>query len=463
MKRDPPAGEPVAEPSVLAGAPYDAPAQPDKPSFLRQHRWQTLGVLIVIAGLATLAVRWWLGPQVTTESILRRDFVQTVVASGHVETPHRVDVGAQITGKVLRIPVAEGQSVKAGDVLVELDATELSATGRQADVAVLQAQARLRQLQEVRAPVAAQTLRQAQATLANARAAQARSQELFDKGFIGQAALDDARKTGEVADAQMRAAQKQLESTGATGSDRALAVAEVAGAQANAQAARARAAYTVITAPLAGTLIARSVEVGDVVQPGKVLMTLSPRGATQLVVQIDEKNLALLAVGQGALASADAYPAQRFAATLGYINPGVNATTGAVEVKLDVASPPAVLKQDMTVSVDIEVARRPKALIASIAAVHDADSTAPWVLRVEGRHAVRRAVHLGLRSGGLAELIDVSDGLAEGDSVVTTPATLAPGARIRAVAAPASAATSGSAAVSASPSANGSAPASAPR
>ena len=428
MKPDPPAGARATEPNHDAAAASGLSTQADKPSFLRKHRWQALGALIVIAVLGALAVRWWLGPQVTTESILRRDLIQTVVASGHVEAPHRVNVGAQITDKVLRIPVAEGQSVKAGDVLVELEASELSAAGRQADMAVVQAQARLRQLQEVQAPVAAQTLRQAHATLANARAALARSQELFDEGFIGQAALDDARKTGELADAQMRATQKQLESTGITGSDHALAVADVAGARASAQAARARTAYAVIAAPLAGMLIARNVEVGDVVQPGKVLMTLSPRGATQLVVQIDEKNLALLALGQSALVSADAYAKQLFAATVGYINPGVNATTGAVEVKLDVASPPAVLKQDMTVSVDIEVARRPQALIVPLSAVHDADRGTPWVLRVEGRHAVRRVVRLGLRSSGLAE---VTDGLTEGDSVVTTPAALAPGARIR--------------------------------
>jgi HlyD family secretion protein len=303
---------------------------------------------------------------------------------------------------------------------------------RQADFAVAQAQARLRQLQEVQAPVAAQTLRQAQASLVNARVALGRSQELFDKGFVGQAALDDARKTHELAEAQMRATQKQLDSTGPAGSDRALAQADVASARANAQAARARAGYAVIAAPLAGTLIARSVEVGDVVQPGKVLMTLSPRGATQLVVQIDEKNLALLAVGQSALASADAYPAQRFGATLAYINPGVNATTGAVEVKLDVPAPPAVLKQDMTVSVDMQVARRPNALIVPTAAVRDAESATPWVLRVEGAHAVRRAVHLGLRSGGLAE---VTDGLVEGDAIVASPATLTAGARVRAAAA----------------------------
>jgi HlyD family secretion protein len=157
-----------------------------------------------------------------------------------------------------------------GDPLVELEAAELRATGRQADVAVVQAQAqaRLRQLQEVQGPVAAQTLRQAQSSLTNARAAWARSQELFGQGFIGQAALDDARKTTELADAEVRAAQKQLETTTATGSDRALAMANVAGAQASAQAARARTGYAVVKAPVAGTLIARNVEVGDVVQPG---------------------------------------------------------------------------------------------------------------------------------------------------------------------------------------------------
>jgi len=427
---------PVASPAATVQKPGPPPPNKAKPSFLHLHRWQALAALIVLIGASALGVRWWLGPQVSTESVVRRDFVQTVVASGHVEAPHRLDVGVQITGTVLRIPVIEGQAVKAGDLLVELEAAELNATGRQADVAVVQAQARLRQLQEVQGPVAAQTLRQAQSSLTNARAALARSQELFGQGFIGQAALDDARKTVELADAEVRAAQKQLETTTPTGSDRALALANVAGAQASAQAARARTGYAVVKAPVAGTLIARNVEVGDVVQPGKVLMTLSPQGRTQLIVAIDEKNLALLALGQAALVSADAYPTQRFAATLAFINPGVNATTGAVEVKLDVAAPPAVLKQDMTVSVDIEVARRAQALIVPLSAVRDADS-APWVLRLEGRHAVRRPVQLGLRSGGLAEVLG---GLAEGDAVMVGSVAVKAGARVRATSAAASAA-----------------------
>jgi len=445
MADDPTAAVPSAAPgavasaSALASAPGTAsdtasarssgtpPVSGPRRAWLRTHRWPLLAGLVVALALAAGAWRWWQGALVSTEPVIRRDLVQTVVASGRVETPHRLDIGVQIIGTVRRVPVSEGQQVVAGDVLVELEAAELAATGRQADVAVLQAQARLRQLQEVQGPVAAQVLRQAQANLANAQAALARSRALFEQGFVGQAALDDARRAVALADADARASQRQLDTTAATGSDRALALANVAGAQAQAEASRARSGYAVLRAPVAGTLIARDVEVGDVVQPGKLLMTLSPRGRTQLVVAIDEKNLALLAVGQPALASADAYPARRFAATLAYINPGVDATTGAVEVKLDTAAAPVVLRQDMTVSVDIEVARRSQVLIVPLAAVNDA-AAAAWVLRLEGRHAVRRPVRLGLRGGGLAEVLD---GLAEGDAVLVGPAGILPGARVR--------------------------------
>ena len=397
-------------------------------SFLRRHAWGISLALMAVLAATTLAVRWWIGPLIAADVVVQRDFVQTVVASGHVEAPHRVDVGAQVTGTVSHVPVAEGQVVKAGDLLVELQSGELRAAALQAEAAVAQAQARLRQLREVQVPVAEQTLRQAQTNLDNARSQLRRNEDLFQKGFIGEAALDDARKAVELADAQTRSTQKQLETVRSTGSDYAMAEAAFAEARAIAQAARARAGYAAITAPVEGTLIARGVEVGDVVQPGKVLMTLSPSGRTQLVLDIDEKNLRLLAIGQKALASADADPQRRFDAELVYINPGVIAQTGAVQVKLDVASPPPTLKEDMTVSVDIEVARRPQALLVPSSAVHDPDGKAPWVLRVKEGRAVRSDVGLGLRSGGFCEVVE---GLQAGDQVIPIAAMLATGARLR--------------------------------
>jgi HlyD family secretion protein len=261
---------------------------------------------------------------------------------------------------------------------------------RQAELAVVQAQARLRQLNELQGPVVQQTLRQAQASLDVALASGKRSLALFEQGFIGQAALDESRKSLALADAQARAAKQQVVSTLAGGAEHSLALGAVAEAQANAEVVSAKARYAVITAPLNGQLIGRNVEVGDVVQAGKVLMTLSPDGATQLVVQIDEKNLRLVALGQQALASADAYPQQKFKAQVVYINPGVNAQTGAVEIKLDVQELVETLRQDMTVSVDLVVARKAQVLALPVALINDINGPAPWVWLCDAGRAVRR-------------------------------------------------------------------------
>ena len=391
--------------------------------------------LLLLALPAVLALwqgpRLLLGPEVAVSTVQRRDFVQSVVASGHVETPHRVSIAAQVVGTVRRVPVAEGQQVAAGELLLELESSEARAALAQAELAVRQAEARLRQLREVQAPVAEAGLRQARAGLDNARAQWGRAQELFRQGFIGQAALDETRKTLELSEAQARAAQTQLATAQPEGSDTALAVAALAQARASADAARARLGYASLRAPVAGQLISRDVEPGDVVQAGKTLMQLSPAGAAELVVQIDEKNLQLLALGQPAQASADAYPDQRFAARLSYINPGIDLQRGSVEVKLAVPEPPAMLRQDMTVSVDIEVARRPQALLLPLDTVHEADGARPWVLKVEQGRARRQALKLGLRSGGWVEVLQ---GLQAGDRVVPLGAVaIREGSRLRPV------------------------------
>lgn len=403
-------------------------------ALIRKYQWKILAG--VVAGIVVLlfAIRWWRGNEVLFDVVTRRDFVQSVVASGHVETPHRIDVGAQITGTVVGVPVSEGQRVKQGDVLIELDGAEMLASEQQAGIAVAQARKRLRQVREVQSPVAEQALRQAQANLGNAKAVLRRNEDLYAKGFIAALALDEYRKGVEVADAQVSSAAKQLATTRPSGSDYALAEGAVSEAAAGARVAGARASYTVVRAAMDGTLIGRNVEVGDVVQAGKVLMTLSPLGRVQLIVDIDEKNLRLLALGQNALVAADAYPQKRFAAQLVYINPGVNALTGAISVKFDVAAAPPEIRQDMTVSVDTEVARRTNALLAPISAIHDIDAAAPWVLRAEHGRAQRRPLKLGLRSGGYAEVLE---GLSAGDLLLPTTETLSVGARVRAAPPPA--------------------------
>ncbi len=116
------------------------------------------------------------------------------------------------------------------------------------------------------------------------------------------------------------------------------------------EAAAARLSQLRVLAPEPGVVLVRAVEPGDVVSPGKALLTLALDRETQILAQPDEKNLPALRVGQKARASADAFPDRSFPAEVISISPGVDVARGTVDVKLRVPAPPDELKTDMTLS-----------------------------------------------------------------------------------------------------------------
>ncbi|MEJ1156890.1 efflux RND transporter periplasmic adaptor subunit [Prosthecomicrobium sp. N25] len=418
--------EAVETANAAARAPHPLPAA--------HHVGRTVAWLILalsFAGAVGLGgYRLYYGPEVAVQAARRADLVKTVVATGHVETPYRVEIGSQITGVVGAVAVEEGEAVRKGDLLVTLETDELRAVLAQAEAAVAQASARLRQIREVSRPAAEQALRLADANLTNAQAAFERADQLTRNGFATRSALDEATRALEVARAQKATADLQLRTVQDDGSDTLLAETLLRQAEASRRTAGARLAYAEIRAPRDGVLISRSVENGMVVQPGKALLVLAPAGETQVVVQIDEKNVGLLRVGQSALASADAYPDRRFQATVSYINPAIDLNRASVEVKLRIPDPPAELRQDMTVSVDIEVARRGQTVVIPARVLHDPNTAAPYVLMVADGRAVARPVRLGLRAGDTAEVLE---GVAPGDRLVPLAAGIRAGQRLRAV------------------------------
>jgi HlyD family secretion protein len=398
------------------------------PSTLGQARiLKRVGLLGLLLVAIVMLARGFLGPSITTDLIEKRDFVQTVVASGHVESPHRVEMGTQLTGTVKRVPVLEGQTVQQAQILIELENAELLAALKQAELNVVQASAKIRQLNEVQRPVLEQAFQQALATQRTSQNALLRAQELFAKGFTGQAALDDAQRLALVSQSQVISLTEQLNSLRPEGSDHWLAQTNLSQAQASVELATARLRYTQIKAPVAGTLITRNVESGDAVQPGKVLMVLSPLGDVELVVQIDEKHLSQLRIGQVAVVSADAYSSQTFKATVSFINPGVDAQRGSVTVKLKVAEPPAYLQQDMTVSLNIETARHPQVVMVPSDAVHNL-SKSPWVMLVRDGHTFKQDIVLGMRGTPWSEVVS---GLSPGDRVVLDVLWTEENARVR--------------------------------
>ena len=392
------------------------------PAFLWTWRWRVLVGAGVIALLATFGPTLLLGPRVAVETAVRRDIVQTVVAVGHIESRHRVDIGTQLTGVVASVPVEEGQTVKEGDLLILLDDKDLRAAVDQAEGALSSAQSRFRQIQESTLPTAQEALSQAEANLLNA-------QKTFDRT----SKLQTDRRDLDIAGTRVRAARLVVTINQVGGTEYQFAQNEVARASANVRSAQARLSYARILAPRDGTLIFRDVERGDLVQPGHILMNLSPAGEIQLVVQIDEKNLGLVALANKALASAEAYPDKTFPAEVVYVSPAVNLQRGSMEVKLRVApsDAPPYLREDMTVSVDIEVARKKDAVVVPLRFVRDLESTAPWVLKVDAGSARRQPVKVGLRG---ARVIEIAEGLAPGDRAIAPDAAVAEGQRVRAAA-----------------------------
>lgn len=396
-------------------------------------RWRILAGVAVIAVLATLGPTLLLGPVVAVEAAARRDIVQTVVAVGHVESRYRVDIGAQLTGVVANVPVEEGQTVREGDLLILLDDKDLRAVVDQAEGALSSAQSRFRQIEESTLPTAQEALSQAEAQLLNAQKTFDRTNKLHAEHFATTSQLDTDRRDVDVAGTRVRAARLVVTTNQPGGTEHQFAQNEVVRAAANLRSAQVRLSYARILAPRDGTLIFRDVERGDLVQPGHILMNLSPAGEIQLVVQIDEKNLGLIAVANKALASAEAYPGKTFPAEVVYVSPAVNLQRGSMEVKLRVApaDAPAFLREDMTVSVDIEVARKKDAVVLPLRFVRDIEGAAPWVLKVDGGSARRQPVKIGLRGGGT---IEIAEGLASGDRVVAPDAAVTDGQRLRAAA-----------------------------
>ena len=384
---------------------------------LPPRAWYKIGIAaLLVTVLALYLLRnVLLGTPTDMYAATSGELVQSVVASGRVISPQRVTVALQGTGRVRRVAVAEGQAVDAGQLLIELDNSDNQASLAQSVAAVAQAQAKLQQLNELSQPVALQTLAQAQATALQARKTLDRNRDLVAKGFISQAAVDDAQRAVDVTISQVATAQAQVKTNTSDGSDRVLAKAALAQALAGQELARVKLAQGKVLAPSSGVLISRSVEVGDIVQPGKALMVLAASGRTQILIQVDEKNLSKIALGQKAYASADAFASQRFDAVVAYINPGVDAARGSVEVKLDIANPPVYLRQDMTVSVDIETARRTATVVIATSSLEDAATDKPWVLVVRDKRAVKQFVTLGLWGDSRVEVLQ---GVAKDEGVI---------------------------------------------
>jgi len=407
--------------------PMTAPNAEPKPTT--NHRW--IWAAGAVAVIAVAAFAWW-GLRSSPLAAIEMHYlplVRTLQFSARVATLSRVDVGSTITGRVIKVLVDDGTQVRQGDVLVQLESEELLAALTQAQASASQVQARLDGLRSTGRKAAKAAVTQADATLRTAKAELVRNQRLVARGFVSKSGLDEALRLVDVARAQQTSAQAQLQANADAGTEVLQAQAQLNQAKAAITTATARLAQTLVIAPADARVLTREVEPGQIVQPGKALLSLALSGPTQLIAQVDERFLEQLRTGQNASVVADAFADQRFTARVLSIASAVDAQRGAIEVKFSLdKEPPAFLREDMTLSIEVETARRARALALPLGALRNqAGSKSEQVLVVQDGRAQVRPVRLGLRT---LEAAEVLEGLQPGE-IVLLGGEVKPNSRVR--------------------------------
>ncbi|MGG6261330.1 efflux RND transporter periplasmic adaptor subunit [Stutzerimonas stutzeri] len=359
-------------------------------------------LLVVLALAAGWLIRSQLqGPQVPAYRLETRPLVQRVVASGEVDSQSLAQVGSEITGVVAARHVREGDEVEAGDLLLELRDDEQRARLREAEAA-------LQQLIDSTRPQAQATLREAQHNLEQASRELKRRETLFERKLLASEPLEQARRaelTARVIRDRARFAAAALAEGGS----------EEQVLRQRLEAARATLAKTRIHAQVTGIVQTRDVEPGDLVQPGRTLLSIARSGSSEILLPLDEKNLAPVRLGQAASIIADAYPERVLPARVNFIAPAVDTARGTIDVHLDLLQPADFLRQGMTVSVNIETGRRDQALVLPNDALRARSGPRAQVLRVRDGVVERIDVRLGLLGTALSEVVE---GLTAGDLVL---------------------------------------------
>jgi len=375
-------------------------------------------VLLVAVNAASHRDR---GTSVRIEKVERRDLVATVTASGQIQPQRAVDVSSDITGRIIRIPVEEGETVRRGDLVLLIEPSQYEA-------GVARAQA---------------MTSSAEASLLQARANRDQAQRALDR-------LKQLREQSPdlVSDEQLEQAQTQFDVSQALTNS---AEHQVAQAQAGLEEAREALAKTVLRAPMTGEVTRLAVEEGEVAVPGTfsretgLLMTISDLSVIEVAVRVDETDVVRLHLGDSAEVTIDAFPDTQFAGRVTKIAQsavqGLAQTAGGttqavdydVEVTLD--NPPPGVRPDLSATAKIVTATRDSALSIPIIALtlreHEAVSTetAPQdttkgktdtegVFIVHNGTAEFRPVKVGIAG---EEYFEVLEGIEVGDSIVAGP------------------------------------------
>jgi HlyD family secretion protein len=375
-------------------------------------------ILIVLFVLVAVSVATFLSNrkgkeiEIQTDKVKRQNLVSLVSASGKIEPKKKVDISASIPGKIVKLAVEEGDTVREGDFLLQIDPNPFQA-------ALDNSQAALRRSRS--------NLDSARVSLRQAEQTWKRKSEMWNSktGLISEDEYERARTDHEMQQAAVRAAQYQVEQ----------AVADVHRSKDDLDKTR-------VVAPMSGVVVRRAVEEGEVAvigtmnNPGTVLLTIADLSVMEAELEVDETDIGMLAIAQKAVVTVDAFPGKKFAGEVTEIgnspivNPAGTEEATDFKVTITLKNPDVQLRPGLTADGEITTANRSNCLTVPIQALVVRDLSKPeerekikkedrekeGVFLVQNGKAMFRPVQTGI----MGEMqIEVTSGLKEGEEIVT--------------------------------------------
>jgi RND family efflux transporter MFP subunit len=290
---------------------------------------------------------------VQVAAVPRQSISQYLETNGSLEAENEVDIVARTTGPVVEINTEEGRMIRAGQVIARIDE------------------------REARNQVAIATVAHDEAKLAFDRA-----KSSWDEGLVSREAYDTALSKLNSAAAQLESAEIQL-------------------------------AYTEITAPFDALVVTRNIKNAQFVTPGTTLFRISDFTPLLCRIEVPEKDLPRVRIGQEAHLRVEAFPGERFSAEVARLRPTVDAATGTFTATLEVDGQ-GKLRPGMFASVYLQTETHDDAIVIPRDALV-LDSLGDTVYVKSGENAERREVRLGLRS---EDSVEVLEGLGEGELLI---------------------------------------------
>jgi HlyD family secretion protein len=371
------------------------------------------GALLVVAAVAVVVGARSRGPkgiEVQTAKVSRQEIVQKVSATGRIQPKTQVKISADVSAKIKRLGVVEGQWVEKGAFLVELDRERYLAAVESAEASVRSAQAN--------ASLVRQNLDQARKEFDRAKELQARELQ-------SQSEFDAKQTAFQVEDARYKSAQE-----------------DVARAKASLKQARDDLSKTTIYAPMSGTVSELNKEAGEIALGSQfqadVIMIIADLSEMEAQVNVDENDIVSIRKGQASDIQADALLSTPLRGKVSAAS-GTSDQKTEFEIKVAIDAPPATLRPGMTASADIVTHTNPKALGVPLQCVAlrtvdqlvrkgekrkdaearfkpDKDGFVEVVFVIENGKAVARQVKTGIQSD---DRIEILEGLKEGEEVVS--------------------------------------------